>query len=79
MVVGSDVGWRQGEKPAPFLICLLKEMPQILTDRIGETSQRTCKDEGKDVRADKRAKVRDMLTRREVSVAATGWKTGVKK
>lgn len=45
--MGSDVGWSQGEKSAPSLIYLLKEMPPILTDRIGEASQRTCKDEGK--------------------------------
>lgn len=45
--MGSDVGWSQGEKPAPSLICLLEEMPPILTDKIGEAFQRTCKDEGK--------------------------------
>lgn len=40
-------GVELGEKLAPPLTCLLVGMLLILASRIGEASQRTCKDEGK--------------------------------
>lgn len=46
---------------------------------MGKPFREHAKMRGKDVREDKRAKVRNMLTRREVSVTAMGWKMGVNK